>query len=215
MQNDKSTQQKRYSVMAPKLIAALNRRNYEAFFCETKEQAVEQALALTPDGSSVSWGGSATLDQIGLKERLHGGPYEVLDRDRTPDEAAWMEMMRKALTCDVFFSSVNALAEDGTMVNIDGTGNRVAAIAFGPKRVILIVGMNKICRDPAAARTRARTVAAPINGIRFNLNIPCSKTGVCGDCMSPESMCSYIVEMRRSRVDDRIKVILVGEDLGY
>ncbi len=207
--------QTRYQAMAPNLIRQLEKRNYEAFFCATAEEAAEKVMDLIPEGSSVSWGGSVTLNEIGIKPMLKAGNYRVLDREEAPDEETFEEIQRQALTCDVFLSSVNAMSEAGDMVNIDGTGNRVAAIAYGPKKVILVVGMNKVCRDLEAARVRARTYAAPNNGFQFKLNLPCYKTGGCHDCFSPESMCSLIVEMRRSRVDDRIKVILVGEDLGY
>lgn len=151
---------------------------------------------------------------MGMITRLKQSEYHIIDRDEAESEEERISMMREAMMCDVYFSSVNAISEDGVMVNIDGTGNRIAAIAFGPKKVILIVGMNKICRDAKSARERARTYAAPCNGMRLSLNLPCVKTGCCHDCNAGECMCSQIVEMRRNRVPGRIHVILVGENLG-
>ena len=156
-----------------------------------------------------------TLEATGVLSRLRAGGYDLIDRDaaRTPEER--MDLMRRALTCGTYFASVNAMTEDGEMVNIDGNGNRVAAIAFGPKRVVLVVGMNKVCGDLSAAVTRARRFVAPANGLRLGLeHLPCVKTGVCCDCRTPESMCAQIVRMRCSRVPGRIKIVLVGEDCG-
>lgn len=149
---------------------------------------METVLNLIPVGSTVSWGGSETLKEIGIIE---------------------------AFLRDTYLPSVNAVNENGTMFNIDGTGNRTAAIAFGSKSVILVVGMSKVCRAPAEARDRARNYAIPKNGKRQGFHLPCVKTGSCQDCYLPESMCSQIVEMRRNRVTGRIKVILVGKKLGF
>ncbi len=204
----------RYSLMANKVINALNSRGYTAMYCETAADAARTALSFIPEGTSVSWGGSLTIEESGLIELLKNGNYNVLDRAdaKTPEQRA--EITRSALTCDTFLSSVNALSEDGIIINIDGMCNRIAAIAYGPKSVILMVGMNKICKDVAAARSRARNFAAPNNAVRLSTDTPCAKDGMCHDCNSPACICSQIVEMRRSREKDRIKVILVGETLG-
>ena len=138
----------------------------------------------------------------------------MINRDaaETPEERT--ELMRKALTCDVFLMSANAVSEDGQMVNIDGNGNRVAALCFGPKEVIVVAGMNKVAGNIEEAYARARKFAAPVNAQRFNLGTPCNRTGMCADCLSPDSICSQLVVTRRTS-GGRIKVILVGEDLGF
>lgn len=144
----------RYKLMAPRIIKALNQRNFEAYFCETAKEAVEFALSLIPQGASVAWGGSMTLEEIGMIEQLKKGNYQVIDRDAAKSQEERFSLMRQALLSDVYLSSVNAISEDGIMVNIDGRGNRVSAIVFGPKTVILVVGMNKVCRDLESARKR-------------------------------------------------------------
>lgn len=204
-----------YRSIAPAVIKGLQRRNYQVYYCETAEKALETVLSLIPVGSSVSWGGSETLKEIGIIEALKNGDYHAVDRDSAATEEERFSKMREAFLCDTYLSSVNAVSENGTMFNIDGTGNRIAAIAFGPKSVILVVGMNKVCRTPAEARDRARHYAAPKNGKRQGFHLPCVKAGSCQDCYLPESMCSQIVEMRRNRVTGRIKVILVGKKLGF
>lgn len=204
----------RYRALAPAVKAALERRGYEAYVCEDAAQAAEQVLSLIPRGSSVSWGGSLTLEALGIAKKLREAGYPLLDRDSAKTNEERQEIQRRALTCGTFLSSVNALSEDGTMFNIDGTGNRIAPIAYGPEQVVLVVGMNKVCRDAKAAKERARTVAAPANGMRLATDTPCAKTGSCADCNSPACICSQIVEMRRNRVPGRIKVVLVCESLG-
>lgn len=206
----------RYKIASEKVLEALESKNYEAYFCETKEEAKEKVLSLIPEGNSVAWGGSFSLEEAGVIDAVKKGDFKVIDRDmaKTPQER--QEMMKKTLTCDTYLASVNAMAEDGTMINIDGNGNRIAAIAYGPNSVILLVGMNKLCKTREDAITRARTVAAPTNSIRLGMeNLPCVKTGVCCNCNSPDCICSQIVEMRRNRVKGRIKVVLVGECLGF
>ena len=206
----------RYKILSEKVLKALESKNYEAYFCETVNEAKEKILSLIPKGDTVSWGGSFSMQEAGVIDAVRAGDFKVLDRDmaKTPEEK--QELMRKALTCDTYLASVNAIAEDGTMINIDGNGNRIAAIAYGPKSVILLVGMNKLAKTREDAITRARNVAAPTNTIRFGLsNLPCHKTGSCGNCNMPECICSQIVEMRRNKIDGRIKVVLVNEDLGF
>lgn len=204
----------RYKILAPTIMSGLKKRGFEPYFCETSQEAAEKILALLPENAVVSWGGSVTLEEIGIAAKIKQSGYHVIDREQAETEEERFRLMREALSCDVYLSSVNAISEDGIMVNIDGTGNRIAAIAFGPKSVILVVGMNKVCRDGEAARERARTYAAPNNGMRLSLNLACVKTGCCHDYNSDECMCSQIVEMRRNRIPNRIKVILVGESLG-
>ena len=205
---------KRYDKAGPVVVEAMKKRGFEAYYVSTAEEAREKALELIPEGSTVSWGGSATIDQIGLKHAVIEGGYKVINRDaaETPEERT--ELMRKALICDVFLMSANAVSEDGQLVNIDGNGNRVAALCYGPKEVIVVAGMNKVAGNLEEAYARARKFAAPVNAQRFNLATPCGKTGLCADCLSPECICSQIVVTRRSS-GGRIKVILVGEELGF
>ena len=192
----------------------MKKRGFDAYYVSTAEEARAKALELIPEGSTVSWGGSVTIDQIGLKQAVIEGGYEVINRDeaKTPEERT--EFMRKGLTCDVFLMSANAVSEDGQMVNIDGNGNRVAALCFGPKEVIVIAGMNKVAGSLEEAYVRARRFAAPVNAQRFDFETPCSKTGMCADCLSPQCICSQMVVTRRTS-SGRIKVILVGDDLGF
>ena len=153
---------------------------------------------------------------IGLLKEVRNGKYNVLDRDtaKTPEEREMM--LRQALLSDVYFMSVNGMTESGELINIDGTGNRCAAMIYGPKEVIIVAGINKIAKDFSAAMARARGEAAPINIKRFPaLKTPCQKTGVCADCLSNDSICNYFAVARRCRPAGRIKVILVGENLGF
>lgn len=205
---------KRYDKAGPVVAEAMKKRGFDAYYVSTAEEARAKALELIPEGSTVSWGGSVTIDQIGLKQAVIEGGYEVINRDeaKTPEERT--EFMRKGLTCDVFLMSANAVSEDGQMVNIDGNGNRVAALCFGPKEVIVIAGMNKVAGSLEEAYVRARRFAAPVNAQRFDFETPCSKTGMCADCLSPQCICSQMVVTRRTS-SGRIKVILVGDDLGF
>lgn len=207
---------KRYGLLAPTIIRALESRKFGAYYCPTAEEALQKALSLIPAGASVSWGGSVTLREIGLLDCVREGGYRVVDRDAAKSQEERMELMRRAFLCDVYLTSVNALSEDGVLVDVDGMGNRAAATLFGPKSVIAVVGMNKICRTEEDAVTRARTEAAPVNAARLGLaKTPCSRTGACGDCKTDECICSDIVKIRMSLVNRRIQVILVGEPLGF
>lgn len=205
---------KMYDKSGPRVAAALHKRNMEGYYCSTADEAVEKVLELIPAGDVVSWGGVATVDELGIKERLRHRGQPVIDRDtaRTPEER--MAMLHQALTCDTFLMSSNAISEDGQLVNIDGMGNRVAAMCYGPRQVVVIVGMNKVLGTLDDAIARARNIAAPANAQRFGIKTPCGLTGQCGDCTSPDCICSYVVVTRYSMVHERIKVILVGEDLG-
>ena len=173
---------------------------------------MKKALELIPEGSSVTMGGAMSAHEIGLVEALKNGNYNFIDRDQYEDKRAAMLM---AYDADVFLASANAMTEDGVIVNIDGNSNRVSAIAQGPKKVVFIVGMNKICDDVDGAMKRARNVAAPINAQRFGLQTPCSKTGSCMNCKSPDTICCQILITRFSRHEGRIHVILVNDNLGF
>ena len=198
-----------------KVCEALNSRGFCACYCNTKQDALIKALSFIPEGKTVSWGGCKSAEEIGLIEAVKNGNYTVLDRDtaQTPEER--QQIMKQALTCDVFLTGTNAITETGELVNIDGMGNRVAAMTYGPDSVIVIVGMNKLVSNIMDAANRARTTAAPINAQRFDIKTPCKIDGACHDCNSPDSICSYVVRTRRCKPEGRIKVILVGESLGF
>ena len=198
------------------MIKNLNRRHIEAYYCPTAAEAVKKVSGLIPDGSSVTWGGSMTIRDIGIPQLLcNRGTLEVLDRDKaeTPEEV--QEIYLRAFTSDVYLSSANAISEDGVIVNIDGNGNRVAAITWGPKKVIFVIGINKVAQTVEAALARARSTASPINAQRFDINTPCKTDGVCHNCNSTDCVCSYVHFLRNSRNKGRHVVVLVGEDLGY
>ena len=200
---------------AGKVIKNLARRNIEACYCPTTREAVEKLLEMIPSGSSVTWGGSMSIRDIGIPAALaEAGKYEVYDRDKAPDRAAATEIYLKAFSCDYYLSSANAITEDGIIVNIDGTGNRVAAITFGPRNVIFVIGMNKLTQDVDSALARARSLAAPVNSARFDIQTPCKLDGVCHNCLSDDCICNYIHYLRHSP-KGKHKVILVGESLGY
>lgn len=196
------------------LVKNLQSRHFEAYYCENKEQALAKALELIPEGATVGWGGAMSAQQIGLIDAVRNGAYEAIDRDKGADFAEREQIMRRCFQADVFLTGANALSLDGEMVNIDGTGNRVGAIIYGPASVLVIAGMNKVTDDLESAVIRARTVAAPMNQQRFELNNPCTATGACADCKGETCICNQIVITRHCRPVGRIKFILVGEDLG-
>ena len=201
--------------LAERMIKNLNRRNMEACYCPTAAEAVKKVSELIADGSSVTWGGSMTIRDMGLPQALRDrGTLEVLDRDLIEDRAEVVRLYERAFTADVYLSSANAISEDGVIVNIDGNGNRVAAITWGPKKVIFVIGMNKVAQTVEAALARARSTASPINAARFDIKTPCQTDGVCHNCNSPESICNHVHFLRNSPRGRHI-VVLVGEDLGY
>lgn len=207
---------KRNQLRAQQLIQALKQRNMEASYAATKEEALEQALAWIPKGSCVGWGGSVSIDAIGLKDAVRQGDYRVIDRDTAANAEEKEAMYRRILAdCDYFLTSTNAISQDGVLVNIDGTANRLAAMCYGPRHVLYIVGMNKVVATAEDALHRARNEAAPINAMRFGLKTPCSKTGCCYDCKSPDTVCCQILFTRFNHTPGRVKVILVDDSLGY
>ena len=203
---------KRNGLLAEKVIKGLTSRNMTGHYAESREAALKTALELIPHGSSIAMGGCASAEEIGLVDAVKSGDYNSLDREAAADRRAGM---LAAYDADVYLASANAMTEDGVLVNIDGNANRVSAIAFGPKKVIFIVGMNKICPDLDSAMKRARNVAAPVNAQRFGLSTPCAKTGSCFDCKSPDTICCQFLITRFSRHADRIHVILVNDSLGF
>lgn len=206
---------KRNEALGKRVIKALESRNMEAYYAATKEEAVQTALSLISEGSTITMGGSASVRDSGLIEAITDGNYVFYDRDMasTPEEKE--AIARKAFECDWYLGSVNAMSEDGVFINIDGNANRVAAYAYGPKNVLLIVGMNKIVKTEADAMSRARNEAAPINTQRLGMETPCVQTGSCADCKSKGCICCQILVTRFSRVPKRFKIILVDDQLGF
>lgn len=203
-----------YDKLGPRVAEALNRRHFEAVYCPTPAEAVAKALSLIPEGDTVCWGGSATIDALGLLPLVRER-FSVIDRAEAKSAEERVDLQRKGLLSDTFLMSSNAISEDGQLFNIDGNGNRVAALVYGPKQVIVIAGMNKVVPTVDDAWTRARTIAAPINAQRFSLNTPCSVSGTCADCLSESSICASMLRTRICRPAGRIKVILVGATLGF
>ena len=196
------------------LVKNLRSRHFDAYYCPDKAAALEKALELIPKGASVGWGGAMTCQQIGLMDAVNAGVYIALGRAECTSPEEITALYKKCLTADVFLTGANALSIDGEMVNIDGTGNRMAAIVFGPESVIVVAGMNKVMDTLEDAVTRARTVAAPMNKQRFPNMTPCEVTGTCADCKSEGCICNQILITRHCRPAGRIKFILVGEELG-
>lgn len=211
MYNDNYRNQ-RNNLLADKILDGLKSRNMTGYYAKDKEEALKIALSIIPEGSSVARGGSMSVNEIGLADALSCGNYNYCNRDAAIDKRA-AELF--AYDSDVFIGSSNAITEDGILVNIDGNSNRVSAMAYGPRKVVLVVGMNKVAKDVDAAIKRARNEAAPINTQRFGLNTPCSKTGSCINCKSPDTICCQFLITRFSRHTGRIHVILVNEDLGF
>lgn len=206
---------RRNALAAERVVKRLQERRLEAYYAPDRARALEIALSLIPEGSTVGWGGSRSVEEIGLKDAVRAGNYRALDRDRaaSPEEKAALE--RQAFSADAFLMGTNAITEDGQLVNIDGRGNRVAALCYGPERVIVIAGINKLTADLDAAVSRARHTAAPANALRFEGDTPCHRSGVCGDCRAGGCICNQIVITRGSMTPGRIHVILVGEALGF
>lgn len=204
-----------YSLRGNRLVVELQKRHFDAFYCEDKAQALQKALELIPDGCKVGWGGATSAEQVGLLNAMRTGKYNVIDRDKAATPQERERLMRECLTADVFISGANALSMDGQMVNIDGIGNRVAAIVYGPGKILIIAGMNKVEDDLAAAVQRARTVAAPINKQRFPAVTGCAVSGVCSDCKADGCICNQILITRNCKPAGRIAIILVGEELGF
>ncbi len=202
-------------LIAKKVIDAMAKRRIEAYYCKNKEEALKKAVELIPEGSEIAWGGSETIKEIELIKTLSNGNYKLLDRSAAKNQEEVEEIYRKAFFSDFYLMSTNAFTLDGKLINIDGTGNRVAAMIYGPKNVIVVAGMNKLETDEQAALIRARNKAAAINTLRLDKKTPCEKTGVCHDCLCDDTICCQTVVTRMSRLQGRIKVILVGEELGY
>ena len=203
---------KRNDLLAQTVIKGLASRNMTGYYAQTKEEALKLALELIPEGSTVTMGGSMSVREIGLVDALNSGNYNFIDRDNYEDKKA---AARMAYDADVYLGSANAITNDGVLVNIDANSNRVSAYAFGPDKLVLIVGMNKVAGDIDGAMMRARNSAATMNAMRFGLNTPCSKTGACANCKSHETICCNFLITRYERHDGRVHVILVNDNLGF
>lgn len=204
-----------YENQAKSIIHKLEARKMEGYYCPDKESAKAKVLELIgPNKKVVTYGGSVSLDEVGLKEAVEKAGHDLLRREKyvTPEEKR--ECFAKQTLADVFMMSTNAITLDGELVNIDGSGNRVACLAFGPNEVIVVAGMNKVVSNVEEGIARSRNFAAPPNTVRLGCDTPCAKIGQCGNCLN-DTICCQIVVTRASRVPGRIKVILVGEELGY
>lgn len=207
--------QQYYENAAATIIKNLEKRQMEGYYCATSEEAVKKALELMPEGASIGWGGSMTLAETGLMDVIREENYRIIDREmaKTPEEQR--KIYGEICCSDFFLMSTNAITLDGELVNIDGRGNRVAFLCYGPQNVLIIAGMNKVVSDVESGVKRVRDIASPPNTVRLNKNTPCAVTGRCGNCLSPDCICSQVLITRRSGIPGRIKVILVGEELGY
>lgn len=210
---------KRNELLAQVVIKNLEKRNFEGYYCPDRKNAFNKVISLLSKDETISWGGSITLEQLKIQQYLKENNYKVIDRDegKTPEER--QELLLKSTIADTFLMSANAISEDGEIVNIDGLGNRVSALCFGPKKVIIVAGMNKVVKSLDDAMSRAKNISATYNAQRINsiheIQTPCIKTGTCLNCKSETSICVQTVITRLSRPKGRIKVILVNENLGY
>ncbi|MCR5815255.1 MAG: lactate utilization protein [Ruminococcus sp.] len=218
--NLKTTYRKRLE----KTARALEKNYMKAFVADTCEEACEIVRGLLKDGEQISCGGSMTLNECGVMDIMRSGKYDFLDRAKaaTPDEVA--KIYRAAFSCDSYLSSSNAITENGELYNVDGNCNRVAAITFGPKQVIIVAGRNKVVRDLPAAIDYVKRVSAPANAVRLSLDTPCSELGecaganidnMCSGCKSDKRICCGYVVTGYQRDPERVKVVLVNEELGY
>lgn len=205
-----------YQTQAETMIQNLKKRRMEGYYCPTKEDAVKTAMSLTAAGTTVSFGGSVTLSETGILDALKSrADLRLIDRGmaKTPQEIK--QAYRDSFSADTYFMSTNAITLDGHLVNVDGNGNRVAALIYGPDQVIIVTGMNKVTSTVEDAIQRVRNLASPPNCVRLNKQTPCAATGKCGHCLGDDCICSQTVITRRSGIVGRIKVLFVGETLGY
>lgn len=206
---------KYYQKKAENIIKNFEKRNIEGYYFASAAEAVEKILEIIEEDSSVSWGGSMTLEEIGIFEKLENRNLKLFDRAKAKNLKEKEDIYHRALNVDYYLMSSNAITQSGKLVNIDGRGNRLAALIYGPKNVIIAAGMNKVVIDEETALKRVKNQAAPANVTRLNKNTPCSKTAHCHECQVDDTICCQTVVTRRSGSKNRIKVILIGEELGY
>lgn len=210
-----SHKQAALSKQAEIIMENLKKRNMEGAYFESAADCTRVILAEIPKGSVIGWGGSESIKECGLMDAIQKDSYELLDRSaaKTPEEAR--QIYARTVLADYYLMSTNAITLEGELVNIDGNGNRVACLIQGPLHVIIVAGMNKVVTDVPTGVARVRNFASPANAIRLKRNLPCAASGICHNCLSPECFCNQIVVTRRSMHPGRIKVYLVGEELGY
>ncbi len=203
--------------LGAKAAEALSKNNFKASYVKTGKEAVDKVLSLIPADASVGIGGSWTTSaELGLPALLEGRGNTVLNHGKpglSPEES--LATRRQQLTCDVFLTGTNAVTLDGKLVNVDGSGNRVAAMIFGPKKVVVVAGVNKIVRDVDEAERRIELYAAPLNNKRLSRPNPCTTTGVCMDCQTPTRICNVTTILRKALPATELHVIIVGEELGF
>lgn len=205
-----------YENVAATIIKNLEKRRMNGFYCADKESAIAKVLELMPAGSSVGWGGSMTLKDNGFFDAIaDANAYQIIDRDTAKTKEEEKKIYSEICAANVFLMSTNAITLDGELVNVDGRGNRVSFLCYGPDKVIVVAGMNKVVTDVEDGIKRVRNMAAPPNCVRLNKKTPCAVTGTCADCFSPDCICAQTVVTRLSFYPGRINVILVGEELGY
>ncbi len=205
-----------YQAQAGTIIQNLKKRRMEGYYCPTKEDAVKLAMSLTAAGTTVSFGGSMTLSETGILDALKNRTdIRLIDRSLAHSPQEVKQAYRDSFSADTYFMSTNAITLDGHLVNVDGNGNRAAALIYGPDQVIVVAGMNKVAPTVDDAIRRVRNLASPPNCVRLNKNTPCAATGTCAQCLGDDCICSQTVITRRSGIVGRIKVLFVGEELGY
>lgn len=214
MENDLSKEMS-YENTANTIIKNLNKRQMEGYYCKDTKTAIKKVLELIPKGSSISYGGSMSIIESGLMDTIKAEDYNLIIRELAKNVKEERKIYSDICSSDFFLMSTNAITLDGELINIDGRGNRVAFLCYGPQNVIIFAGMNKVVANVEEGFNRARNIAAPPNAIRLNRKTPCAITGKCENCFSPDCMCSQFVITRRSGIPNRIKVILIGEELGY
>lgn len=204
-----------YQKLAESVIPRFAKRNMEAVYCETAEEARKTVLAMIPEGSTVANGGSATLTETGILDVLKGDSYRYIPRSSSSDPKEIQAQFALQAQSEYYLMSTNAFTADGELVNIDGSANRLSLLLHGPLQVIIVAGMNKFAKTREDALNRVHNIASPPNCIRLNKKTPCAMTGLCGDCQSPDCICCQEVITRRSMIPGRIKIVLVGEELGF
>ncbi len=210
-----ANKKKFYANQAESIIKKLKLRKMEGYYAPTMDEAIAKVLELIgPASKSVSYGGSMTIDNSDLKSKIKEAGHDLIIRENYKSDDELRELKSKMINSDTFLMSTNAITLDGELINIDGRGNRVSFLIYGPEQVIVIAGMNKVVKDVCAGIDRTRNIASPANTVRLNCDTPCSKTGRCGDCLE-HTICCETVITRCSMIPGRIKVILVGEEAGY
>ena len=204
---------------AEKLIKNLEKRGFDAYYADSKTEALDLVKQLIPAGSSISWGGSMSREEMGIDEYLIKSAeeknYKLLDRFAAKTDEERRAILAQAFLCDWFIMGINAITTDGILVNTDGSGNRLSFLLHGPKNVLVLAGINKLAADEEAALKRIKYIAAPMNVMRLGKNTPCAKTATCSDCLNDDCICSHTIYTRRSAPKGRLKVLVIGEEVGY